>query len=148
MKSKPSEKKQTVKLRVDNDIRFRLVGISCHENDYRLVWAINNRMKMQFVRTSNLVVHNLKLKTDVEFSRFAYLDDSRYLTYYLIANRCPDGFLFPEIKNFDFLIQIVGEMNDHETRELTKKIKGVGVVSAVFILTPEKLKNSRQILQE
>jgi|WetSurSiteA1Bulk_404760.scaffolds.fasta_scaffold01307_5 hypothetical protein len=148
MKSKPPVKKQTLKLKVDDDIRFRLIGISSHENDYRLVWAINNLMDMQFVRTGNLVVHNQKLETDREFSKYTWHDEDRYLTFHLISNRCPDGFLFPEIKNFDFLLQIQGELSDHELKEISKMLKKVEVVSATFLLQPGKIKGLGQILQE
>lgn len=146
MKSMPPSKKQTLKLKVDNDIRFRLMGISCHENDYRLVWAVNNQLKWNFVKTGNLVVHNQKLKTDLEFSRFTFTDDSRYMTYHLISNRCPDGFLFSEIKNIDFLVHITGEITEAEVREFRSKLKDVKVISATFILHPEKLKGINQIL--
>jgi len=142
------EKKQTLQLKVDKDIRYRLIGISCHENDYRLVWAINSALKMEFVRMDNLIVHHPKLKQDLEFSRYSCHDEDRYFTYYLISNRCPDGFLFPEIKNFDFLIQIVGELSDGEIQTLNQKLKKVEVISAVFILQPAKLKRIYQVFQE
>jgi hypothetical protein len=142
------EKKQTLQLKVDKDIRYRLIGISCHENDYRLVWAINSALKMEFVRMDNLIVHHPKLKQDLEFSRYSCHDEDRYFTYYLISNRCPDGFLFPEIKNFDFLIQIVGELSDGEIQTLNQKLKKVEVISAVFILQPAKLKGIYQVFRE
>ena len=146
MKSKPSEKKRTLKLKISDDIRYKLIGISCHENDYRLVWAINTRLKMQFVRIENLVVHSHQHKSDLEFSRFTYIDEDRYITYNLISNRCPDGFLFPEIRNFDFLIQVIGETTDAEIRDLNKKLKAAEVISATFVLHPEKIKGIKQIL--
>lgn len=146
MKSKPVEKKQTLKLKVEENIHNKLIGISSHENDYRLVWAVNNQLNIQFVRIDNLIIHNQKLKTDLEFSRFAFDDENRYLKYELISNRCPDGFLFPEIKNFDFLVQITGEIKDDELKELVKKLKAVEIISAVFVLQTAKLKGISQIL--
>jgi hypothetical protein len=143
-----TEKKQTLRLKVDKDIRYRLIGISCHENDYRLVWAINSALKLVFVRMDNLMIHNPKLEQDLEFSRYSYHDEDRYFTYYLISNRCPDGFLFPEIKNFDFLMQIVGELSDGETQAFSRKLKKVEVISATFILQPAKLKGINQVFQE
>jgi hypothetical protein len=142
----PPSKKQTLKLKVDNNIHFRLLGISCHENDYRLVWAINTQLKWNFVKTANLVIHNQKLKSDLEFSRFTFSDENRYITYHLISNICPDGFLFSEIKNIDFLLQVNGEITEAEMREFRSKLKAVKVISATFILHPEKLKGLNQIL--
>lgn len=148
MKSRQVEKKQTLKLRVEEHINFKLIGISSHENDYRLVWSINNLLKMQFVRMENLIIHRQKLKTDMEFSRFSHHNEDKYLTYFLISNRCPDGFLFPEVKNFDFLLQIIGDINDGQIKELIRDIKTASVVSAVFLLQPEKIKDITRVLPD
>ena len=146
MKSKLPEKKQTLKLKVDKAVRFRLIGISCHENDYRLVWAINQQLRMQFVRGENLVMTDIKLKTDMEFSRFVFHDEDRYMKYYLISNRCPNGFLFPEIKNLDFLIQLNGDVTQAQIREFQLKLKRIEIISAVFVLQPDRIKNISSIL--
>ena len=96
MKSGNPEKKKILKLKIEEHNNFKLIGISSHENDYRLVWSINECLKLQFIRIENLVIHNQKLKEDLEFSRFIYHDEDRYLNYYLISNRCPNGFLSPK----------------------------------------------------
>jgi hypothetical protein len=148
MKTGNPEKKKKLKLQMDDKIHFRLIGISSHENDYRLVWAINNQLSFQFIRIQNLVMHQPKLKTDLEFSRYLHTDEDRYHAYYLISNRCPDGFLFPELKNFDFLMQITGEITSGDTKEFLKKLKEVQVISASFLLEPHKIKGIKNKLQE
>jgi hypothetical protein len=94
------------------------------------------------------VIRHPKQDLDIEFSRFFYNDENRYLTYTLISNRCPDGFLFPEIKNFDFLFQISGEVKESDMKEIIRKLKTVSVISASFFLQPEKLKGIGRILPE
>ncbi|MBN2814000.1 MAG: IPExxxVDY family protein [Bacteroidales bacterium] len=148
MKPKPPEKKLTLKLQVDERVDFRIIGISSHENDYRMVWSVNQELGMQFTRVENLVVHQPKLKTDLSFSKYRFDDEDRYIRYNLIANRCPDGILFPEIKNIDFVLQVAGEMNETGFQALVKKLKGISVVSAVFVLHPEKIKGIARALQE
>jgi hypothetical protein len=148
MKPDPVEKKKTLKLKIEEHANFMVTGISCHENDYRLVWAINNQLNMQFIRVENLIVFDPKTSLNLEFSRYLYHDENRYLKYHLISNRCPDGFLFPMVRNFDYLLQIIGDMNDQERRNAVKKLKSVAVISAVFMLPLEKLKGVTHILQE
>jgi len=142
----PKDKKKALKLKIENKINFKVIGISSHENDYRIVWAINEKLGMQFQKMDNLVVHNTKLKEDLEFSRYFFDDEERYLKYYLISNRCADGFLFPEVKNLDFVLQLVGELTGTELKTIEKKIKSVEVVSTAFILQPEKIKGIGSIL--
>lgn len=145
---KKAQKKHTFRLKIDNKPNYRLIGISCHENDYRLVWAVNNQMNTQFTRTEDLIVHKHQSKEGLRFSRYFYNDEERYQKYYLLSNRCPDGFLFPEIKNFDFLIQVSGETTDSEIQKINRQLKKVDVISASYILEPEKLKGIHEILPE
>lgn len=147
MKSGQTEKK-TLKLKVEEDFNYRLIGISSHENDYRLVWAINNQLKMKFVRIGNLIMHNKKQGADLEFSRFFYEDEDRYLKYFLFSNRCPDGILFPEIRNMDFIIQIIGELAEDDFSRIIKEVKSITIISALFVLQPNKIKNIGQLFHE
>ncbi len=148
MNSSEAEKKKTVKLKVDHSINFIIIGISSHENDYRLVWAINNSFNTGFVRVDNLSLFDKKLDDMMEFSKYTYQDEDKCLKFNLISNRCPDGFLFPQVKNFDYLFQIYGEITEEEIKDLLRKLKSVQVISAVFLLPPEKLKGAGQILME
>jgi hypothetical protein len=148
MKPRPSLKKKTVRLQVNGEINCIVFGISSHENDYRLVWAINNALSMQFIRTDNLVVHNRKTDTECEFSRYIYYDEERYLKFTLISNRCPDGFLFGEIRNLDFLIGITGESEIKDVDRYLVVLKKVDIISAAFRLETKKLKDISQILSE
>jgi hypothetical protein len=142
MKSGKPEKKKIVRLQMSESNSFLLIGISSHENDYRLVWAINNTLSFQFTRIENLVIFNQKLDADLEFSRFTYMDEEKYLTYHLISNRCPDGFLFPEIKNLDYLLQITGELDSKNLAFILKELKKTEVVSATFMIDPALLKDA------
>jgi hypothetical protein len=145
MKSGRPQRKKRIKLQLDEDIKYVLFGISSHENDYRLVWAINNQLHMQFSRTENLVVHQSKLKRDLEFGRYVYTDEDKYLKYYLISNRCPDGFLFPELKNFDFLIKIMGESDEALIRGIPVLFRKIGIISAVYKIEQKSLKDLEKI---
>jgi len=141
MKAGNPEKKKIVKLQMGETNSFTLIGISSHENDYRLVWAMNNAFSFQFTRIDNLMIFNQKLNTDLEFSRFIFTDEDKYLTYHLISNRCPDGFLFPEIKNLDYLLQITGELDSKNLAIIFKELKKVSIVSATFMIDPKQLKD-------
>jgi hypothetical protein len=141
MKAGTPEKKKVVKLQISENNSITLIGISSHENDYRLVWAMNNAFSFQFSRIENLVIFNQKLNNDLEFSRFIFTDEDKYLTYHLISNRCPDGFLFPEIKNLDYLLQITGEVDSKQLAVMLKELKKVDIVSATFMINLKQLKD-------
>jgi hypothetical protein len=140
------EKKKTIKLKIEEEINFCLAGISSHENDYRLVWAMNAAFQFTFVRIENLVIYQPKINSNLEFSRFTHTDEDKYLTYHLISNRCADGYLFSEIKNLDYLLQVTGETDKKFLDGLVKELKKVGVISAAFPIDPRQLKNAHQKL--
>jgi hypothetical protein len=146
MKAGKPEKKKVVKLQISETNSFTLIGISSHENDYRLVWAMNNAFSFQFTRIDNLVIFSQKLNADLEFSRFVFPDEDKYLTYHLISNRCPDGFLFPEIKNLDYLLQVTGELDAKHLTTILKELKKTGIVSATFMIDPKQLKDAERKL--
>jgi hypothetical protein len=141
MKAGNPEKKKIVKLMIGETTGLTIIGISSHENDYRLVWAVNSALAFQFTRVENLVIFSPKLNSNLEFSRFIFTDEDKYLTYSLISNRCPDGFLFPEIKNLDYLVQITGELDPKHMARIMKELKNVDIVSAAFRIDPKQLKD-------
>ncbi len=141
MKSGNPEKKKIVKLMIGETTGITIIGISSHENDYRLVWAVNSALAFQFTRIENLVIFSPKLNCNLEFSRFIFTDEDKYLTYNLISNRCPDGFLFPEIKNLDYLVQITGELDPKHMVRIMKELKNVDIVSAAFRIDAKQLKD-------
>jgi len=148
MKPQDQKPKRTLKLKISEEIHFKLIGISSHENDYRLVWAINNKLAFQFVRTDSLTIHREALQSDLSFNRYTYTDEDKYLTFNLISNNSTEGFLFPGLKNLDYLIQVTGDILEGEMAELLRNLKSVEVISACFVLDPAKIKGIRNTLQE
>jgi hypothetical protein len=147
MKPENSGKKKMLKLKVDEQIRYQLLGISSHDNDYRVVWAMNRTLNMAFVRSDNLLLQSKSQDGIFEFSRFKWTDETKYLSFTLISNRCEDGFLLPELKNLDFLLQVSGDSQAHEMAALVKQLKTVEGISAVYLLQPEKIKGIGILLE-
>lgn len=139
--------KRNLKLDVQPEFNFELIGISSHENDYRLVWAINHALHVGFVRMENLQVVVPKTSAELEFSRFIHEDEERFLSYLLVSNRCADGFLFPGIRNIDYLLKVTQEQPDENmAKMLVKTLRGIDIVSGAYSLEPKSLKGIDQIM--
>ena len=104
---------------------FSIIGISSHENDYRLSWNLNEQSGYRFTQGESLVTAAGK-----EFTCFVHQDDNQRLT--LISNRCDNGFLLEKYKNFDFILKFDGELNEAEISVLLRNLKKAPLVSAVF----------------
>jgi len=56
-------KKRLHKLAVEPDYRFFLIGISSHENDYHLCWAINQKLNLNLQKRANYVLfHSMHMR--------------------------------------------------------------------------------------
>ena len=117
-------KKNVIKLIDQTPVVFTIIGISSHENDYRLTWSINEQLKLSFVQNSNISVNNR------EFSCFLHEDHQRRLQ--LISNRCDDGFLLEKHNNIDYIMKIDAALNETETTEWLRDLRKVPLVSAAF----------------
>ena len=138
--------KKTHKLRVTESYHFRLIGISSHENDYRISWIINQSMDFSLSKLENLLIHHAKLDLAQEFSHYAYYDEDTLLDYHLISNRCNDGFLLEELRNLDFILKISGDIDNHYISELVKKIRMIDMVTTAFEINPAELKSRTKLL--
>ena len=138
--------KKSHKLIVEDDFHFFLVGISSHENDYRLSWAINTHLKMALKRADNLQIHNPRIKQDQEFSLYQFTDLETVLHYNLIANRCDNGFLLEEMKNIDYVLKITGDASKNFPEQLVNKLKKIDIITTAFEIDPSELKSRKKLL--
>ena len=138
--------KKSHTLSFKDDYSFHLIGISSHENDYRLSWGINNQLGIAFTRSDNLIVHNPRLGQDQEFSLSQYFDEETYIQFNLISNRCDDGFLLEEMTNIDFVLQVSGEVSGDDLISLVAKLKQIDIITTAFVIDVDGLKSKKRLL--
>ena len=117
-------RRNVVKLDVDLPL-FTIIGISSHENDYRLSWSINEHTGLAFSLGKNLVT-----PSGNEFTCFVHNDDEQNIT--LVSNRCDNGFLLNKYKNMDFILKIDAELNQPQISEWIQKLRKTPFVSTAF----------------
>ncbi len=112
-----------IKLTYNPDYKFVLIGISSHENDYKLAWSINNDLNLNLSKKEDISIFNKKYSETQNFSVFSHDDETNLTLYNLISNRCENGFLIQEYNKFDYFLQIYGELTDFDIKELLNKLK-------------------------
>lgn len=117
---------------------YILLGISSHEKDYRISWALNKELGMNFQREDDLIIENEKLSVKQSFSKYRCTGNDDNL-YYLLANTGVEGYLAPELKNIDFFI-LTHDTEYINTADLTQQLREVSVISAVFEINLNTLK--------
>ncbi len=119
-----------LKLEFDDEVMpvAQLFGLSSHVRDYRLCWSLN--------RALDIELQKQKTEPDAEaFVKFRYSNDDSDVCYTLIQNRTATGFIFPELKQADFLFFIqFGE--DSQELEHYSALQSAQFMNAVFSLDP------------
>ena len=132
---------QKKKLLIQQEYDFFLFGISCSEKQYRLCWALNERLKASFMMAEPIM---LKGKTDQDNARFPvffFRDEENLTDLRLISNRQASKILVQEYRQADFLLLVQGGIPSAEKGNLLKKIKEVQFVQTAFEIDPKKIKS-------
>ena len=74
---------------------FSLLGICCHEKDYRLCWAVNSTLDLNLTKSGKDIelIFNKKSKPNANFPIFSYINDVNSNEYYLIGNIEPSALI-------------------------------------------------------
>jgi len=95
----------------DSNSQHYVIGISSHENDYRICWALNNSLKLKLAKIENHCAID-KANNKKEFSVFVNNDEEKSCCYKLVSNICPEGYLIDEMKTIDFFLFISDEIKN------------------------------------
>ncbi len=113
-------------------------GISAHQKDYRIAWAINNQTDLQLAKHEDLVVEDKKKSRD--FSLFLCRNDEEELVYTLVSNISEKGILDKKNRIFDFFFVVSGEVWKNLEQELHSKLKRIRLIQAVYLLDEKQTK--------
>ncbi|MBI4648176.1 MAG: IPExxxVDY family protein [Bacteroidia bacterium] len=126
------------------EYNFAVIGIASHESDYRLSWAINEKLNFNFVRDENIKISEKNFSAT--FSIFSYEDKSICVEYNLISNRCENDFLIEEYRNIDYLILIHGNVPSGFTKEFISALKHFEIIIHAFEIDIKQIKTRQRLL--
>lgn len=133
-------------LEEEYDFDFDLLGISCHEKDYRLCWALNHALSISLAKEENDIEVILKKSNRCSLhSMFTFYDNELETEYRLISNRSTLGVLIPEKSQADYLLMI-SENSEMTIEEVRKKVNEIPFVLTSFVLEVESLKSKENLI--
>jgi hypothetical protein len=133
-------------LEIEYDYDFALIGISSHEKDYRICWAINNKLGLNLVKTEPLEIKDKKQDELSHFSLFSFELPDEFKDYFVIANRSEKGLLIPEQKQVDYFFIIRGEEDDEVIMETIRQIREINLVQMAFRIDVQGLKSKQNLI--
>ena len=138
--------KKIHKLNVKLEQDFEILGISSHENDYRISWALNQFLGLRLVRSENHVTQDEKTGTGQEFITYTYNDPDNLINYKLLCNHSENGYLLPSNKTIDYVMLVSGEDYKSRALELSGTMKNIDMVNTVFMISDLSPKIIRRLI--
>lgn len=133
------------KLYTEISYDFGLIGISSHEKPYKLAWAINQKLGIELTLAKELEIEEKVKEEKMFFARYNFIDEND-LDYNLLSNKAENGFLIPDLKNFDFFMQLSGNVSSDIRDKIIKEIRNIDIVNAAMKLDPNCLSKKDRLI--
>ena len=116
----------------EHNYDFVVLAINSHSKAYKLCWALNREMGLNFERTSN---H--KINTELIFTKYKSenIDDE---VFNLLVNRSKKGYIIPSKKSVNYFLIINKDNWKIEKHEFLSKLRKINDILLVFELGEEK----------
>jgi hypothetical protein len=129
-----------VKLKIEQNNDYILLGIVSAEPDYKLSLSLNNKFRISLKNINPLKLTG-NIHSELAFSRFSNDDDPSGLNFSLISNRAGKNFLLNKLKNIDYLLQIHISEKEANLNTITSRLREIDSVTAVFNIDLDTIKD-------
>jgi hypothetical protein len=134
------------KLRKPATDQLLIIGIVSTESDYKVSWTINQSLHIHLTRSHNIKLPNTKTGIISEFPLYLLEDEKNQIKYFLIKNRNENLCYIDELKKFDYLFFLQGEISEIDKNLLLIQIKSFTILSSSFYINPQIIKNQDKII--
>ncbi len=140
-----SKKKKHI-LSFEEEVEFEMIGICSHHSDYRLVWGINDKIKLKLTKSDEDFCNtNRKGETISEHSMYTFVDQENRLEYYLVKNKSQGKLLIPEKAAIDYFLFLCNN-NSVELDGFLRDLKSVASVLAAYEFDPQEIPSTENIV--
>jgi len=125
---------------------FTLIGISCHEKDYRICWGLNKQLQINLSKDDKDLEVLLKNNTwHSRHSLYNFFHPDNDNEFHLLGNRSSIGHLIPEQAHADYLLMIT-ENEPIDMQHTLQKIREIPFVLTAFQINVMQLKSKENLL--
>ncbi len=110
---------------------YKLLLLVSHFNDYEMAHFLELATGLHFKKYADFPFATGN-KEPYEFSWYHYSKEDDFARYYLLYNGSRGKYLFPELKNIDFLLFVKGAVPQYVFNRLKESIRNIRGVTAVF----------------
>lgn len=130
---------------------FVLIGIASSLEDYRLAYFLNKNLCLNLEKKIDFLFYNNKIKTDIAYSYYEYVDENDFLDYVLLENKKSKSTLINYWKIYDYFLIISGAISKKDfnmIKDIVSEIQNVQVVKVLFNSKEETINISQNLFDE
>lgn len=134
---------KTLRLDIAYEYDFDLYGLVSTVKEHKLAWALNRLLGFRLIKQKDLC-YDLAGQEHIIISNYEYLTDFNVVR--LLKNRAVGTapakmtFLLPEIKEYDYVLQINGPLQQLYPQEFIQRLLRIPLVQYVKQFDPLTLK--------
>lgn len=137
-----------IRLFIEHQYDFELLGLVCPVKDYKMAWLINQAIDVKLVKTNDFEPEFIQ-QPKLKISRF--LEEKEHGFVQLMKNRSlSDGenalYLIPELKMFDYFLLIQDQTFELDINAYIGRLSQVRYIQSVVKLDISKLKSKENLL--
>ena len=117
---------------------YSLLSIVCGLPDFRITHFINQQAHLNLKKYNDFSLTEIPEKG---FSWYCYENEELRRDYYLIQNKQGTTVLLPDLRNFDYLLLLYGNISPSYRDEMLTVLRTTPYVTAAFKQDLNKLKN-------
>lgn len=142
------------KLRIDNNVLAAeffadasLLGIQCALEPHHFVWHVNRFFMYDFRYQSGSEIMVNKKNRKFSYPIFQCMEPGRELLHILYSNENDGEYLLPEMRHFDYLWLLKGELeNDEVLLQILETIKNIEQVQMALQVPNDKILHKTQLV--
>ncbi|QCR20922.1 IPExxxVDY family protein [Pontibacter sp. SGAir0037] len=140
---------KTLYLDVEHEYNFDLYGMVSPCKEYKLAWALNRLLDIHLIKKQD-IYYDLTGKNQLVIANYLY--SSEFSTVRLFRNRAlgfntlKKPFLLPDMKEYDYILQVTGALQQLYPQELIKKLQRISLIQYVKQFDPLTLKFKENLL--
>ena len=136
------------RLHTETDVDFLLWGVLSAAGGHRICWELNKYLELALTRQEDVLIERRPTNEDLFFNFYSFSDPINFFKIELIKNKSGGEFYLKELKNFDFLLMVKGELDFFETDAFTNMLKKLPSIQSAMDIDLQKIKNISQLILE
>jgi len=133
-----------IKLELDEEIEFPILGISTALLDYHLVWNLNTSLDLSFQKENNFFTLPNKKKELKSYEYYLHKNEDDLSKYFLVKNIQQGSVLFADSEKLDFFL-VLRENYIQSKEDLIRDLRMINGIVAVFSFTSSEFEFSEYL---